>query len=130
MILPPTAYLQIGSQQPFARKSGFFQHTNGALVFWNTGRFDPVQAEACESVSKKQRKRFSHQSLPGKSLAHPITDMTRLRDAAANIADRNSSCEGLRAALKDQESHPRTPPSVGGVLAHSFAPRTPFQFIW
>ena len=52
VIVPDAVDSQIGSQQSFATKSGFFKHADRSLVVGNTGGLDAVQPERLESVAR------------------------------------------------------------------------------
>src|SRR5690606_38831465 len=87
VVLPGTIDPQIGSQKPFALKSGFFKQTTRTIVFGDTGSFDPVQSKRIETERNDETKRLLHEAAAGVALSHPVADLRRLGHATADIAD-------------------------------------------
>src|SRR5690606_26256296 len=101
MVLPEAIDPEIGSQRSFAPESGFFKHTDRPGVAGNTGSFDPVQPQRIKGEPHQHVYRIRHQPAPGIALADPVADMATLRDAMADIAERDAA--GKLAALEDEE---------------------------
>ena len=111
MIAPCVVDLEIGARKPFAMEAVALQQRDRRRVVGNAGRFDAMQAQRREAESDDRGDRARHVSLSGVRRAHPIAERRRLRDAAADAAEREPAEQFVRRRVEDEEG-------VGFVARH------------
>src|SRR5690606_18922670 len=103
MILPEAIYLEIGTQQSFSLKSGFFEKPYRAHIRRDTGCFYPVQPELVECEGDNQRQGFGHVTFAGMGRAAPIAAHAVLPDTASDISERYAADERVVPIAKDKK---------------------------
>src|SRR5690606_3274457 len=122
VVLPGTVDPEIGPEQAFAPKSGFFKHAHRAPVAGDARRLEPVQPECAEGEGRDQPERLGHHAAASESHPHPVADLSRLRDAAPDIADGKAAREVPRGVLEDQEGDARAVLDLLAIALHALAP--------
>src|SRR6516225_9923613 len=85
MVLPLAFDAEVLASVTFLLETSSGQQRATGDVGWQTGGFDPMQAEPVEGKVEDERKCCRHIPLPSEGLADPITEARRLGNAAPQI---------------------------------------------
>ena len=104
MVGPLAVDPQVLARQALLMEADLGQHGLGRLVVRQAGGLETVQPEVVEHERQAGPQCVGHQTLPGKGLAHPVTDRGRLGDTTPDVAEIDAAGQPPSVVGEDEQA--------------------------